>query len=1133
MFTCAEINLEIYDEEDCGASIDNLTSYYDSLATENEISEALANLEYQYLEKALENFNTRETFTMSYDLMEYHYTLFFYDQAGNLVKTVPPSGVYRKSRSTTGGGTENLINNTLDNTEIEACKDHVEDPVTYTFKNVEYDLVTNYKYNSLQQLVEQTTPDGGKTTFWYDELGRLIVSQNSRQAAETDYVYSYTIYDELGRITEAGEISQGTEFSDTYGKNYTNYIGWIDGTGTLTASSRTEVRNTYYDEFVPVSSTAVTTEMGEVNELDLRNRIASVTYTVDPSNTSSDGYDVANHYNYDYVGNVKTSLEENNMLPSLIDTISEFKKTDYTYDLVSGNVIQVDYENGEADEFHYRYEYDANNRLTVAYSSITGEIWEKESKNFYYAHGSLARMEIGDEMVQACDYAYTLNGWLKTTNSSIHDTDNDIGNDGKTGTINAYVGEDAFGFSLHYYEGDYVSANPTADNNTLATFNLATGSDYSFDLYNGNIARMIVSLSGLDETSLGIAANGYKYDQLQRIKEFNPLLENSARDMRTNNEIQETYSLNNDAYASTYTFDGNGNLLTLTRNDGSGTAMDDLSYAYATDVSDNLKNNQLLAVYEAASITTMGEDLENQVDNNYVYNELGQLIQDKYNDISEIEWTVTGKVKKITYDDALNTAIDTDIDWIEFRYDALDRRIEKTVKEEIQITQQTSNLIQTTTYYNYDASGNVLAVYTYIDDASSGKTYTHAESHIYGSKRLGIVNRNTDMLTAHLYEPETARELGNKKYELMNHLGNVLEVITDRKLNKGTGSTVDSYTPDVISYSDYYPYGMVMPNRNGSAEGYRYGFQGQEDDPEVKGEGNSTNYKYRMHDPRIGRFFSIDPLAPKYPYNSPYAFSENRVIDGLELEGLEVVLSKLMQTNFGCMLESINSNSVYQEIYDDFLKNHARIYISSETGHHWGRQAATYPTPISTGNWSMAFNAEHFIDGEYVGDYTFLFSSILHEGIHARMLHRTDGGASDVNSFPGYADYMWNGQEFDYQKHHILMAEYNREWIIDGMKEFDESQGSVHSEKWYNAMAWFGLKASYAWRALPDAEKEEINNIIDNELAYMKYNTYVLKQEKAKSAASKKYYQRKIDAAYEEVDWELFNETRTADAESE
>ncbi len=46
-----------------------------------------------------------------------------------------------------------------------------------------------------------------------------------------------------------------------------------------------------------------------------------------------------------------------------------------------------------------------------------------------------------------------------------------------------------------------------------------------------------------------------------------------------------------------------------------------------------------------------------------------------------------------------------------------------------------------------------------------------------------------------------------------------------------------------------------------------------------------------MHDPRLGRFFAVEPLAPKYPHNSPYAFSENRLIDGVELEGLEFTSS--------------------------------------------------------------------------------------------------------------------------------------------------------------------------------------------------------------------------------------------------
>ena len=101
---------------------------------------------------------------------------------------------------------------------------------------------------------------------------------------------------------------------------------------------------------------------------------------------------------------------------------------------------------------------------------------------------------------------------------------------------------------------------------------------------------------------------------------------------------------------------------------------------------------------------------------------------------------------------------------------------------------------------------------------------------------------------------------------------------------------------------DCFPGGMLLPGKrlkagfDGSdpshyvdAHGgsYRYGFQNQEVDNEIKGNGNSVNYEYRMHDPRLVRFFAIDPLAPDYPHNSPYAFSENRMIDAVELEGLE------------------------------------------------------------------------------------------------------------------------------------------------------------------------------------------------------------------------------------------------------
>ena len=69
--------------------------------------------------------------------------------------------------------------------------------------------------------------------------------------------------------------------------------------------------------------------------------------------------------------------------------------------------------------------------------------------------------------------------------------------------------------------------------------------------------------------------------------------------------------------------------------------------------------------------------------------------------------------------------------------------------------------------------------------------------------------------------------------------------------------------------------------------GYRYFFNGQEADNEVFGENGLFAFEYRMHDTRIGRFWSVDPLAGKFPWNSTSAFAENMPIWARELEGLE------------------------------------------------------------------------------------------------------------------------------------------------------------------------------------------------------------------------------------------------------
>jgi RHS repeat-associated protein len=78
-------------------------------------------------------------------------------------------------------------------------------------------------------------------------------------------------------------------------------------------------------------------------------------------------------------------------------------------------------------------------------------------------------------------------------------------------------------------------------------------------------------------------------------------------------------------------------------------------------------------------------------------------------------------------------------------------------------------------------------------------------------------------------------------------------------------------------------------NRAGGiyCDAYRYGYQGSEKDDEVKGSGNSYTTEFRLLDPRLGRWLSIDPLAGKFPWQSPYVSMDNNPISITDIFGLE------------------------------------------------------------------------------------------------------------------------------------------------------------------------------------------------------------------------------------------------------
>ena len=210
------------------------------------------------------------------------------------------------------------------------------------------------------------------------------------------------------------------------------------------------------------------------------------------------------------------------------------------------------------------------------------------------------------------------------------------------------------------------------------------------------------------------------------------------------------------------------------------------------------------------------------------------------------------------------------------------------------------------TYYARDANGEVMAVYK-SDLAAEGCTtplpswpLSLVHWNLYGSGgqgRLGTRIPNEPLLyseqdvTTNTY----ARKIGETRYELKDHLGNVRVVVSDVK--EPDAQNPGHFLANVLSVNDYYPFGMLKPTRFAAAE-YRYGFNGMEQDGELKGIGNSYDYGARFYDPRVARWLSLDPMFMKYESLSGYHFGYNNPIVTIDPNGKEnVVVAGKDQSN--------------------------------------------------------------------------------------------------------------------------------------------------------------------------------------------------------------------------------------------
>ena len=217
---------------------------------------------------------------------------------------------------------------------------------------------------------------------------------------------------------------------------------------------------------------------------------------------------------------------------------------------------------------------------------------------------------------------------------------------------------------------------------------------------------------------------------------------------------------------------------------------------------------------------------------NYDYDKDGNLKEDPQN---RYVWNAFGKLKTVTTKAGNHKIMD-------YLYDASGQRVLKWKKA-------TGSGPVVLEWYVKDATGNEMAQISKSDQATNPSLKSF---QIYGNSRIGS------------HTGDESYTIGQRQYELTDHLGNVRASITDER-KKVAGNT---FEPTILTGSEYYPYGMPSRTYVLSGQTYRFGFNGQQKEDDINGPGNHNTALFWEYDTRTGRRWNLDPVVK--PFQSGY-----------------------------------------------------------------------------------------------------------------------------------------------------------------------------------------------------------------------------------------------------------------------
>ncbi len=311
---------------------------------------------------------------------------------------------------------------------------------------------------------------------------------------------------------------------------------------------------------------------------------------------------------------------------------------------------------------------------------------------------------------------------------------------------------------------------------------------------------------------------------------------------------------------SNIVYDKMGNLESLTRNgwqnSSNYTNLDVLAYQYDS-------GNKLLSVTDSGN-TSYGFKDRNTTGNDYSYDANGNLLIDKNKGITNVSYNHHNFPTRV---DVTNPEHSGNIQYV---YDANGIKLKKTATDNGNVT-------------NVEYNGN------FVYENGSLKSITHPE---------GYIEKESDGSFTYVYQHKDIWKNTRITYADDNNNGSIEASEIRREQN-------------------HYPFGMQWEGINATirhAKNNLKTYQGQELTEELGL--NIHEWRYRMSDRSIGRFWQIDPLAEDYIYNSTYAFQENKMGMGVELEGLEKV-------DFGDVVS--DEQAVYAEMSREALAGLAKI----------------------------------------------------------------------------------------------------------------------------------------------------------------------------------------------------------------